>query len=178
MRLLQFLHTVGRRATMMLPRKIPGIRQRSPTLLACPFFLPTERFESGGWFHPSRLPLGAGWKGVCCAPGFDGTEPGEYELREHCNLGYAVKCSRLPQARAADAVRFSIVRHSGDRLTICYVCEAAHHPVEHGNLEYDQSRAFWPVRHPDDRLQKMAQCYVEVYLQRRIQSAAAAAPLE
>ena len=72
--------------------------------MACPFFMPKTRFEDGGWLHPSRLPLGAGWRGECCAPGQQGTEPSNEELRELCNLGYATGCLRLPRERNFDAV--------------------------------------------------------------------------
>ncbi len=57
--------------------------------MACPFFMPTSKLEDGGWLHPSRLPLGGGWIGHCSAPGYEGAEPTNQELRELCNLGYA-----------------------------------------------------------------------------------------
>ena len=81
--------------------------------MACPFFMPTSKLEDGGWLHPSRLPLGGGWTGHCSAPGHEGAEPTNQELRELCNLGYAASCPRLPKERAYDAVRFSIARDCG-----------------------------------------------------------------
>ena len=144
--------------------------------MACPFFMPTSRFDDGGWIHPARLPLGGGWKGQCCAPGHEGTEPAADELRDLCNLGYSSDCSRLPKERAFDAMRFSVARDCGSQLTICFVGEAAHRPAEHGTLDYDLVSQQWISSHSDSRIQKMAQCYLESYLRRRIQPAAAGFP--
>ena len=135
--------------------------------MACPFFMPTHRAESGSWLHPTRLPLGSGWNGYCCAPGYQGTEPTHEEIREFCNLGYARGCGRLPQDRPWDAIRFSVARRGDTRIVLCFVCEAAHHPVEHGALEYDTSDARWLSPHQDLRVQKMAECYLDSYLLRR-----------
>jgi len=135
--------------------------------VACPFFMPKSRFEDGGWLHPSRLPLGAGWRGECSAPGHQGTEPNHDDLRELCNLGYASSCSKLPQQRAFDAVRFSVVSDGVDGVTICFVLESAHRPAGHGQLVYDPSLTRWASAHPDRRIQRMAECYLESYLRRR-----------
>jgi hypothetical protein len=136
--------------------------------VACPFFMPKGRFDDGGWLHPSRLPLGAGWRGECWAPGQQGTEPNHDELRELCNLGYASSCSRLPQQRNFDAVRFSVASDSSQGVTICFVLESAHRPAGHGWLTYDHSLAQWIAGHPDRRIQRMAECYLESYLRRRV----------
>jgi len=135
--------------------------------VACPFFMPKTRFEDGGWLHPSRLPLGAGWRGECCAPGQQGTEPSNEELRELCNLGYATGCLRLPRERSFDAVRFSVASDDSDRVTICFALESAHRPAGHGCLAYDHALAQWSSVHPDLRIQRMAECYLETYLRRR-----------
>jgi hypothetical protein len=137
--------------------------------MACPFFMPTEKLEDGGWLHPSRLPLGGGWSGHCCAAGHEGVEPESYELREFCNLGYALSCLRLPRQRSVDALRFSIVRDRGAQLTVMFVYELGHRPAGHGTLEYDLTTKRWISFHPDPRTQKMAECYVESYLLRRPQ---------
>src|SRR6202167_1461024 len=141
--------------------------------MACPFFMPTSRLDDGGWLHPSRLPLGGGWMGHCSAPGYEGTEPSNQELRELCNLGYAAGCARLPEDRAYDAVRFSIARDRGAQLELWFVCESSNCPASHGILEYDLSLGQWIRNHPDARIQKMAECYLQTYLVRRIQPAAA-----
>jgi hypothetical protein len=135
--------------------------------LACPFFMPVQKLD-GAWLHPSRLPLGGGWDGHCSAPGHEETKPSTEELHEFCNLGYATKCSRLPSQREFDAVRFSVARDHGSRLLLWFVCEAGHRPVKHGRLEYDLDRTEWVSQHPDQRIQKMLECYVQAYLQRRI----------
>jgi hypothetical protein len=141
--------------------------------VACPFFMPSSKLDDGGWLHPSRLPLGAGWSGHCCAPGHEGAEPTNQELRELCNLGYAAGCTRLPEARPHDAVRFSVARDRGAQLEVWFVCEARHRPAGHGILEYDLALDQWTSSHPDPRIQKMAECYLQSYLARRIQPAAA-----
>jgi hypothetical protein len=141
--------------------------------VACPFFMPTSKLEDGGWLHPSRLPLGGGWSGQCCAPGHEGTEPTDQEVHDFCNLGYAASCPRLPKERAYDAVRFSIARDQGDRLQVWFVCESGHLPAGHGTLEYDLSLGRWASSHSDSRIQKMADCYLQSYLLRRAQPATA-----
>ena len=140
--------------------------------MACPFFMPAQKLE-GTWLHPSRLPLGGGWDGYCSAPGHEGDHPTLNELHEFCNLGYADCCPRLPARRDYDAIRFSVARDFGSRLLLMFVCETGHRPATHGTLEYDLDRADWTSTHPDSRIQKMAECYLQAYLQRRIPSATA-----
>lgn len=129
--------------------------------------------ESGPWLHPSRLPLGAGWRGYCSAPGQEGAQPSDQELAEGCNLGYASGCSRLPQQRPCDAIRFSVSRDRGSYIALWFVREAAHHPIEHGILEYEMLNRRWTSPHPDAQLQRLAECYLESYLLRRIPPASA-----
>jgi len=141
--------------------------------VACPFFMPTSKLEDGGWLHPLRLPLGGGWTGHCSAPGHEGAEPANQELRELCNLGYAASCPRLPKERAYDAVRFSIARDCSGHLELWFVCESGYRPAGHGKLEYDLDLSQWVSSHSDLRIQKMAECYLQAYLLRRIQPALA-----
>ena len=145
---------------------------RRTQVLACPFFMPVEKLD-GGWLHPSRLPLGGGWSGRCAAPGHEGSQPSDEELHEYCNLGYAAKCSRLPSEREFDAVRFSVARDHGSRLLLWFVCETAHRPAKHGTSEYDVTQGTWTSSPSEIRIQKMLECYVQSYLQRRIQPALA-----
>jgi hypothetical protein len=149
------------------------ILQQESSRMACPFFMPTSKLEDGGWLHPSRLPLGGGWIGHCSAPGHEGAEPTNEELRELCNLGYAAACPRLPENRTSDAVRFSIARDQGARLSLWFVYESGHRPAGYGTLEYDLSSGQWISSHTDPRIQKMAECYLQSYLLRRIQPATA-----
>jgi hypothetical protein len=135
--------------------------------------MPIRPLNDGGWLHPTRLPLGGGWSGQCCAPGHEGSAPSNQELREFCNLGYATSCVRLPSDRACDAVRFSIARDSGSRLVLSFTCEVQHHPAEWGSLEYDASLERWISSHPDLRIQKMAECYLQSYVMRKNRSAPA-----
>jgi len=131
--------------------------------------MPTSRFDGGGWLHPARLPLGSGWKGHCSAPGHEGVEPTADELRDWCNLGYASTCSRRPQQHFCDAVRFSVARDGASQLTILYSCESAHRPAGHGRLDYDLASQKWISSHPDARIQKMAECYLQSHLSHRIE---------
>src|SRR5689334_4151271 len=140
--------------------------------------MPTQKAEQLAWLHPSRLPLGGGWSGHCCAPGHVGVVPADEELRDYCNLGYASACSRLPHDRAVDAIRFSIAHDYDSQLSLWFVCEAGHRPASHGKLKYDVARAQWTAPHPDTRIQKMAECYVESYLLRRMQSSSTSASPE
>jgi len=137
--------------------------------------MPTEKFDDGGWLHASRLPLGGGWSGLCSAPGHEGVAPSTDELRE-CNLGYAVTCHRLPKQRSCDAVRFSVSRDSGTRISLWFICESGHRPAGHGTLEYDRLPGQWISSHPDPRMQKMADCYLQSYLLRRAPSSATDVP--
>jgi acyl-CoA hydrolase len=88
--------------------------------VACPYFVPTEKWDGGGWLHPSRLPLGGGWQGHCSAPGHEQTQPEESEVREFCNLGYAKNCGRLPHDRQFDAVRFCVTSDHDQHLLIAF----------------------------------------------------------
>jgi len=133
----------------------------------CPYFIPTERFDDGGFVHPGRLPLGAGYRGHCGAPGHDGATPTEEELKQSCNLGYARNCSRLPQERPSDAVRFSILRDRDGQIDVCYVEELNYLPGDHGNLQYDSMLQRWIAMHPTARVQALAECFLQSYLQRR-----------
>jgi hypothetical protein len=49
-----------------------------------------------------------------------------------------------------------------------------HHPAEHGVLEYETGPSRWTLRHRDSRVQKMAECYLECYMERTRAGAAAA----
>ena len=135
--------------------------------MACPFFMPGERFVGIGWQHRARLPLGDGWQGRCTAPGHENIAPDPHELTEFCNLGYAKACPRLPQKRAWDAIRLCVTRDRENMIAVMYVCEANHHPREHGVLEYDSVLDKWVSTHRDVRIQKMVECYVQSYLSRR-----------
>jgi hypothetical protein len=140
--------------------------------VACPFFMPVERLESGIWLHAKRLPLGCGWSGQCTAPGHEGETPSQEELGEFCNLGYAEGCCRLPGERVWDSVRFAArsvggENGTGGRIQIRYVCERGHRPADHGMLEFDPVGARWEPSHPDSRVQRMAECFLESYVENR-----------
>lgn len=133
--------------------------------MACPFFSPSERAEDLALPHPARLPLGAAWRGTCGVPGGELVQLGAIEL-ESCNLGYAHACPRLPRERAADAVRFAVNRESAERLQIQFVLESGHLPVEYGKLQYDRVSQCWASEHSDSRIQRLADCFLQAYLER------------
>jgi hypothetical protein len=141
--------------------------------MACPFFMPVRRLENGAWLHAGRLPLGCGWSGECTAPGHEGESPSHEELRDFCNLGYAEGCGRLPRERVWDSVRFAArtvnseeKNGTGGRIQLRYVCERGHRPAEHGTLEFYPAEARWGKKHRDDRVQRMAECFLESYVEK------------
>jgi hypothetical protein len=52
-------------------------------------------------------------------------------------------------------------------LTLLYSCERNHRPIEHGELTFDLSSSVWLSRHADERIQKMAECFLESYLKKK-----------
>jgi hypothetical protein len=137
-------------------------RKQRGNNLACTFFVPQEILNDGSWPHPSRLPLGAGWTGTCRASGEE-QAVADIHIREFCNLGYATACPHLPQERDWDAIRFSISRVSTEQITICFTCESAHAPIEHGKLIFDLATELWINSHSDQRVQTLANCYLHAY---------------
>nr|HWX55180.1 hypothetical protein [Verrucomicrobiae bacterium] len=93
--------------------------------------------------------------------------PPDEDLKDFCNVGYASQCSRLPAERRADSVRFAVANHTGDRITLSYVYERDHAPVEHGRLEYDCALNCWLAPLQDACVQRQAECYVGAYLERK-----------
>jgi hypothetical protein len=132
------------------------------TNLACPFFVPLEILNDGSWPHPSRLPLGAGWTGNCRASGQE-LAASDAHIREFCNLGYATACPHLPQSRDWDAIRFSVARAAPEQVAITFVCELDHAPVEHGELVFDAASEAWLNPHPDPRVLRLANCYLQTF---------------
>ena len=134
--------------------------------MACPFFIPIERANDLGFPHAARLPLGASWHGLCGAPGHEQMTPSPQEL-ESCNLGYAKSCARLPRDRACDAVRFAVAKESERRVSLQLVLETAHLPAGNCVLEYDRTTNLWIASHPDSRIQRMAECFLKSFLEKR-----------
>jgi hypothetical protein len=144
---------------------------KQETRMACPFFMPTEKLEGGNWPHPSRLPLGSGWNGHCTAAGQESASLSHSEL-ESCNLGYAAKCSRLPQDRPWDSVRFAVIAStdpSHQTIRLRYVCERDHRPVEHGSLEFDPATSNCQQPHVNPQVQRMAECFLRSYVEKKRQ---------
>jgi hypothetical protein len=142
--------------------------------LACPFFVPLQIVHDGSWLHPSRLPLGAGWTGDCCAAG-ERLSASDTQIREFCNLGYATACPHLPAGRDWDAVRFSVANTNinARQFTLWYTCELAHAPIEHGKLTFNLASGECLTPHADSRVHRLATSYVESYRARNRKSLAA-----
>jgi hypothetical protein len=137
--------------------------------------MPTEKYPNGSWPHPARLPLGCGWTGHCTAPGHETEVPDANALEQFCNLGYAEQCGKLPRERAWDAVRFGITARKAESnefpnanrsIRLRYVCERHHLPAEHGFLEFESASPHCAQPHYDERVQKMAECFVASYLEK------------
>jgi hypothetical protein len=124
--------------------------------------VPREILNDGSWPHPSRLPLGAGWTGACAASGQE-LPASDLHIQEFCNLGYAIACPHLPQRRDYDAIRFAIARSSTQQVTLSFVCELGHAPIEHGELTFDLANEAWIIRHPDPRVLRLATSYIQAY---------------
>jgi hypothetical protein len=136
--------------------------------VACPYFFPKEKCLTVAWAFPSRLPLGAGFCGTCRAGGAAAeTTPDDVTLRDLCNLGHARGCSRLPLGRRADSLRFAVAADKGESVVLNYVYDLDHLPVAHGQLEYDCVRQCWLSTVTDACLERQAECYVAMYLERR-----------
>ena len=77
-------------------------------------------------------------------------QPTDEELKLFCNLGYASNCSRLPQERACDAVRFGIARDTGSHYFYCSCVKLAifPQPMEHYSTIYrwDSGSSPIPIR--------------------------------
>ncbi|HZP16346.1 MAG TPA: hypothetical protein VFB00_00175 [Terriglobales bacterium] len=64
-------------------------------------------------------------------------------------------------------MRFAISGQSENRVSLQFVLEARHLPAAHGVLEYDYRAGDWSLSHPEERIQKMAECFLQSYLDRR-----------
>jgi hypothetical protein len=84
-----------------------------------------------------------------------------------CNCGYArTRCDRFPGGDAPDAVRFSVTEDTPAKLSLVYVIEKDHMPVEHGTLHYAIEKALLN-RSVNDILDRQARAFLESYLGRR-----------
>ncbi len=143
--------------------------------MACPFFVPEQPSEAELWQHRHRLPLGDGFDGHCSVPG-QSTIPLTHDELKVCNLGYARNCSRLPEKRIADAVRFTVVRDHGASIDIHFVAEREHLPASHGLLTYDCSTAKLSGADPlcECYVQALAGAFLKSYLRRNPRANSAA----
>jgi hypothetical protein len=77
----------------------------------------------------------------------------------------------LPAERHADAVRFALGAECDGVVHLRFACELDYLPASSGELKYQKATATWLVKHDDPRVQRMAECYIQVQLERRAGSA-------
>jgi hypothetical protein len=136
--------------------------------------VPSRRLEISGWVRPPRFPLGDPFGGACHARPAEVVEPPESRQRELCNCGYARgRCDRFPSDSAGDAVRFSITDETPSRLSVVYVVEKDHAPVEFGTLEYAVADAHLDGPVISEILAQQARAFLESYLGRQAKVQAA-----
>jgi hypothetical protein len=132
--------------------------------MACPFFKPSRRLDSGGWDPAPRLPLGDAWGGECTASGAV-EPPDESQQRGLCNSGYARgRCGHFPDGGEADAVRFSV----GVDERLIYILEKDHAPIEHGEID--------SATDPREPLASLARAFRESYRRAEAGVAASSGP--
>jgi hypothetical protein len=84
-------------------------------------------------------------------------------------MGYALRCSRLPADRPADAIRFVMAEETKGTQHVRFACEREYLPAGSGELIYEVATGTWFEGHPDARIQRMAECYVEAQRERHLQ---------
>ncbi len=89
--------------------------------------------------------------------------------------GYAAGCTWTPKEREWDAVRLGVLAgrsYKGgtqpvDRvIQLRYVCERNHRPSADGVLQFNCTSAMWVEPHPNPRLQKMAECFLDSWMKK------------
>jgi hypothetical protein len=136
--------------------------------VACPYFFPLKSRDDDFDPRSAMLPLGGRWEGECRARAAPG-RPEPENLNGICCLGYARdRCAAFPQNdQSADAVRFHIVRDTGDRIELYCVLERDHHPYAHGPLEYSLLTGSLREAPFGAIIQRQAEAYVESYRARK-----------
>lgn len=106
--------------------------------MACPFFEPRQKLETGPLTHVPRLPLGAAYSGVCRVTPGDARIPTDDHQREFCNHGYARgACEDFPAESPGDAIRFSTQSTADAKQTVLvYIVEKNHAPLTHEIVEF------------------------------------------
>jgi hypothetical protein len=67
-----------------------------------------------------------------------------------------------------------VVGEDGSTVRLDYSCERDFAPIEHGVLTYDRALATWTATHADERVQRKAEAYLRLWLQRHPLRATAA----
>ena len=135
--------------------------------MACPFFAPSRRLENTGWVIPPRYPLGDLFSGTCHASAVVNPTEGSPRPIAATTVTPVGRCDRFPGGSTPDAVRFSVTHDAGPRVSLTYVVEKDHSPVELGTLEYDVADARLDGPVISDVLVQQARAFVESYLRRK-----------
>jgi hypothetical protein len=126
--------------------------------MACPYFVPERVLGPGAWTPPPRLPLIEAYSGSCHLAGSGEAVPSEDHQRDVCNCGYARgRCEHFPADARMEAVRFAVVAQDGDRVTLMYIFEKEHAPLEWGRLEFSGGEVFCA----DEVLARQAKVFLE-----------------
>lgn len=133
--------------------------------MACPYFYPLQRLETGQWLVPPRFPLGEAFAGECRAAGGP-VAPDSRTLATFCNTGYAREhCRQFPAGQGADAVRFHICSTDLGTLSVQYIQERGCWPLHHGIIEFSPAGER-RTSAGTEILDRQACAFVESYLSR------------
>lgn len=100
--------------------------------MACPCFVPVNRWDERDMVPARYYPLGDLYHGMCSAGGRE-VAPGADAEVQWCNMGYARgQCPQCPAA-GPDAVRFAVVRETASGTEVRYAIEKDHLPFASGS---------------------------------------------
>jgi hypothetical protein len=134
--------------------------------MACPHFAPAKALETGRFTTQFPLPLGEAHLGCCMAEAFTPFQPGERDLLDSCNLGYArARCSRV-SPDGPDCARFAVSSDTGTSISIRWVQEKEYLPYRHGTAEFVLSSGVLIPAPDEETLALQLRAYVSSYLRR------------
>ena len=61
----------------------------------------------------------------------------------------------------------AVAKESEVRVSLQLVLETSHLPAGNWVLEYDRTTNHWIASHPDRRIQRMAECFLQSFLEKR-----------
>jgi hypothetical protein len=104
--------------------------------MPCPFFEPQQRAAKPAYAH-ARMPLIDEYDGLCHARAQVEQAPENVRFR-CCNHGYSrTECTRFPQTESSSALRYSVVRETGELLQVLCIEERDHVPTPRFTIEFN-----------------------------------------